>query len=80
MFKNPHGNSAGKLIEEAALKGLTLGGAQVSPNHANFIVNYSHQATSQDIYDLSVHVQQEIERQYGITLEREVILIGRWHR
>lgn len=79
MFKNPHGVSAGKLIDEAGLKGRSFGGARVSENHANFIVNHDHTATSSDIFELSKIVEHEIEKHTGIRLEREVMLLGRWN-
>lgn len=80
MFKNPRGISAGKLIDEAGMKGHSFGGARVSEHHANFIVNYNHRATSNEIMELSKVVQHEIEKSRNIRLEREVILIGRWNR
>lgn len=79
MFKNPHGISAGKLIDEAGLKGRSFGGARVSEHHGNFIVNHDHHATSSDIYELSKVVKHEIEKRDQINLEREVILLGRWN-
>ncbi len=79
MFKNPLGISAGKLIDEAGLKGRRFGGAGVSEHHANFIVNYNHTATSSDIDELAKIVANEVERREGIVLEREVIRLGRWN-
>jgi UDP-N-acetylmuramate dehydrogenase len=79
MFKNPRGISAGKLIDDAGLKGHSFGGARVSEHHANFIVNYNHSATSNDIYELSCIVEREILNRFDKKLEREVILIGRWN-
>ena len=78
VFKNPRGMSAGKLIDDAGLKGLSVGGASVSEHHANFIVNSSRTASSRDILELSSIVAQEIEKRNGTLLEREIILIGRW--
>ena len=75
-----HGISAGKIIDEAGLKGRSFGGARVSEQHGNFIVNYNHKATSGDIYELSKIVEQEILKKDNIQLEREVILLGRWNR
>lgn len=76
FFKRPEGHFAGKLIEDAKLKGLTVGGAQVSPLHAGFIVNNGG-ATAQDVIDLMVIVQNTVKDACGITLEPEVRIIGR---
>ncbi len=75
IFKRPPGTYAGLLIENAHLKGLRRGGAQVSEQHANFIVNTGG-ATAQDIWDLSCEVINKVEKDCGITLEREVIFVG----
>lgn len=74
VFKNPPGDSAGRLIEQVGLKGFMLGGAIVSPLHANYIIN-TGQATATDILNLIRHVQQEVEQQTGIMLELEVRII-----
>ena len=75
VFKRPEGNYAGTLIEKCGLKGYSIGGAIVSPKHANFILNENN-ATSSDIYNLINHVIKEVHKQTGITLEPEVRLIG----
>lgn len=75
IFKNPAGDFAGRLIEAAGLKGAQEGQAQVSMVHANFIVNLGR-ATAMDVYRLSERVQKEVAQQFGVTLEREVKLIG----
>tara|TARA_B100000674_G_scaffold106678_1_gene78291 strand:- start:115 stop:996 length:882 start_codon:yes stop_codon:yes gene_type:complete len=75
VFKNPQNNYAGKLIEELGLKGLTIGGAQVSTMHSNFIVNYSN-ATSEDIFQLITLIQQKVLQKKGIFLHPEVRMIG----
>jgi len=75
FFKRPEGNFAGKLIEEAGLKGLTLGGAQVSPLHAGFIINTGG-ATTKDIIGLMRLVQNTVYDKTGIKLEPEVRIIG----
>ena len=75
VFRNPPGDHAARLIESCGLKGLTLGGAQVSPKHANFIVNVGG-ATAQDIESLVNHVQGEVMAKTGITLVREVRIVG----
>jgi len=78
IFKNPPGEYAGRLIEKAGLKGRTEGGAQVSPEHANFIVNLGS-ATASDVRNLMNLVQQEVWSRCGVWLEPEVRLIGEWH-
>jgi UDP-N-acetylmuramate dehydrogenase len=76
VFKNPQGDSAGRLIEAAGLKGYRIGDAQVSERHANFIVNRGH-ARANDILMLIRHVGRQVERQFGVTLELEVKIVGR---
>ncbi len=71
FFKNPHGDSAGRLIEAAGLKGSCCGGAMVSPVHANFIVN-TGRATAADIVALMEQVQETVFKQSGVRLEPEV--------
>ena|SRR3990167_1563845 len=71
IFKNPIGNSAGALIEKSGLKGLVIGGAEVSPKHANFIVNRSS-ATAKDVLELMNQVQYLVEQSTGIQLEMEI--------
>ena len=75
VFKNPTNNYAAKLIEELGLKGLKIGGAEVSTMHANFIVN-SSKANSQDILDLITVIQQKVLQKKGIFLQPEVRMIG----
>lgn len=74
VFRNPTDNFAGHLIEESGLKGYKIGGALVSPKHANFIVNYNH-ATAKDIRDLIMHVKKEVKKHKKIDLlvEQEFI-------
>ena len=74
-FKRPVGNFAGKLIEEANLKGFNIGGAYVSEKHAGFIVNKG-EATAADIYQLIEHVIEEVRKNAGVTLEPEVKMLG----
>lgn len=74
FFKNPPGDWAGRLIEEAGLKGLSRGGAMVSEKHANFIVN-SGGATPDDIIGLMKEVQEKVYRRSGVMLEPEVHLL-----
>ena len=75
IFKNPTGASAGKLIDECGLKGTKIGGAEVSPKHANFIVNPSS-ATAEDVLDLIDLVRKRVKSQTGIELELEIQPIG----
>jgi UDP-N-acetylmuramate dehydrogenase len=84
VFKNPAGPSwkrddgprtAGQLIEAAGLKGFSIGGAQVSPMHANYFVNLGG-AKAADVRQLIEHVQQVVEERFGVRLEPEVKLIG----
>lgn len=77
IFKNPPGDYAGRLIESCGLKGYTIGGAQVSPIHANFFINTGN-ATASDYYALIQHVYEVVLNQTGIELEMEVELIGEW--
>ena len=75
VFKNPEKVSAGKLIEEAGLKGLKIGDAQVSPKHANFIVNLGN-ARATDIILLIKKIQQDVFHRTGLMLELEWKIIG----
>ena len=75
-FKRPEGYFAGALIEGAGLKGLTVGGAQVSEKHAGFIIN-TGSATAKDILDLIELVRQKVLENSGVTLEPEVRILGR---
>ncbi|OIP91446.1 MAG: UDP-N-acetylenolpyruvoylglucosamine reductase [Syntrophobacterales bacterium CG_4_8_14_3_um_filter_58_8] len=75
VFKNPRDCPAGRLIEEAGLKGVRIGDAQVSEKHANFIVNRGH-ATAADILRLVALIQQRVLEKKGRTLETEVQIIG----
>ncbi len=74
-FRNPPGDHAARLIEAAGLKGLRVGGAEVSRKHANFIVN-TGDATARDIEELLEQVQGEVEKQFGIRLVPEVHRVG----
>jgi hypothetical protein len=76
-FTNPPGDSAGRLIDAAGLKGRRVGGAEVSPLHANFIVNRDH-ATAGDVYTLMRAMQDAVYAQAGVWLAPEVQLVGRW--
>ena len=75
VFKRPSGRFAGALIEGCGLKGLCVGGAQVSPLHAGFIVNNGG-ATERDVLELISVVQQRVFDETGVRLERELKLLG----
>jgi UDP-N-acetylmuramate dehydrogenase len=74
-FKNPPSDFAGRLIENAGLKGKRVGDVEVSPQHANFFVNTGH-ATAQDYYTLIKLVQQKVAQTTAIQLELEIELVG----
>lgn len=75
VFKRPPGHYAGKLIQDSGLQGKQIGGAQVSLKHAGFIVN-KEGCSAQEYIDLIHYVQNKVKEKYGITLEREVRIIG----
>lgn len=75
VFRNPPGDHAARLIETAGLKGKRIGGAEVSPKHANFIINVDD-ATAADIEGLIELVQQTVERVHGVELIHEVRIVG----
>lgn len=77
-FRNPVEGSAGRIIDNLGLKGKTVGGAQVSFSHANFIINPEGKATSSDIFELSRLIHETVFKETGIDLQREVRLIGDW--
>ena len=77
IFKNPPGDYAGRLIESCGLKGYAIGGAQVSPVHANFFIN-KNKATATDYYRLIQYVREVVQQQTGVLLEPEVELVGTW--
>lgn len=74
-FKRPEGHFAGKLITDAGLKGYAHGGASVSTKHAGFVVNNGG-ATAADVHAVIRHVQDEVERQFGVRLEPELRFLG----
>ena len=74
VFKRPEGYFVGKLIEEAGLRGKTIGGAQVSTKHTGFIVNIGN-ATCKDILDLIKYIQDTVYNKFGVKLETEVEII-----
>ena len=75
IFKNPPGDYAGRLIDAAGLKGYSIGGAQVSSVHGNFIVNTGH-ATATDILELISHIQKVVYAQSGVQLTLEVQMLN----
>jgi UDP-N-acetylmuramate dehydrogenase len=77
VFKNPPGDHSGRLVEAAGLKGAIHGGAQISPKHANFIVNNGG-ATAADILALIALARRTVLERFGVALELEVELRGAW--
>jgi UDP-N-acetylmuramate dehydrogenase len=77
VFRNPEGDSAGRLIDELGLKGLAEGGAMISPRHANFIVN-TGTATASDVRRLGDRAREVVLAERGIDLQYEIELVGDW--
>lgn len=77
MFKNPPDDYAGRLIEQAGLKGTRIGDAQISDLHANFFINLGD-ATARDIYNLIELAQRTVKTKFGVMLELEIELVGDW--
>jgi UDP-N-acetylmuramate dehydrogenase len=78
FFRNPPGDrSAGALIDQAGLKGFGIGGASVSPKHANFLVN-DGRGTAADVRHLAEHVRAVVAERFGIELQPEVMFLGDW--
>ncbi|MFQ3566771.1 MAG: UDP-N-acetylmuramate dehydrogenase [Aggregatilineales bacterium] len=77
IFKNPPGDYAGRLIEACGLKGCMIGGAQISPVHANFFINLGA-ATAADYRALIEHARAVVAREQGVELETEIELLGDW--
>jgi UDP-N-acetylmuramate dehydrogenase len=71
IFKNPPGRSAGRLIDEAGLKGFRVGDAQVSLEHGNFLVNHGH-ASAAEFAELMDEVRRQVQERHGVELEPEV--------
>ncbi len=75
MFKNPTGDSAGRLIDISGLKGYRIGGAEVSKVHGNFILNIDN-ATAEDVLKLVAYIQDQVREKTGISLQTEVKRLG----
>lgn len=78
IFKNPPGDHAGRLIEAAGLKGLSVGSVQVSPIHANFFVNRDDEATAGDYMELICQVRERVYAAFNLRLELEIQALGDW--
>lgn len=76
VFKNPEGFSAGELIEKAGLKGMSIGGAEISEKHCNYFLTRPD-ATTKDFVELIKYVKDKVKKDFGITLELEVKVIGK---
>ncbi|MHC1741385.1 MAG: UDP-N-acetylmuramate dehydrogenase [Anaerolineaceae bacterium] len=76
-FKNPVGDFAGRLIEASGLKGSKIGGVEVSPIHANFLVN-DGSASAQDYHKLISLVQKTVKEKFSVDLDLEIELLGEW--
>jgi UDP-N-acetylmuramate dehydrogenase len=77
VFKNPPGDSAGRLVQAAGLKGMREGAAVISELHGNFIVNEGG-ATAADVARLIERARAEVKRRFNIEIEPEVEMVGRW--
>jgi UDP-N-acetylmuramate dehydrogenase len=77
VFRNPPGDSAGRIIDQLGLKGHRVGGAAVSPKHANFIVN-TGDATADDVHTLAELIRETVQREHGLELAYEVEFVGDW--
>ncbi len=75
IFKNPKGYSAGELIEKCDLKGKKIGGAQVSFQHANFIINFTGKAKAEDVMNLIKLIKSVVKDKTGIKLEEEIVFL-----
>jgi len=77
MFKNPPNDFAGRLIEEAGLKGTRIGQAEISPLHANFFINHGN-ACASDVFALIQLARREVSEKFGVSLEPEIEFVGDW--
>ena len=74
-FKRPEGYFAGKLVQDAGLRGFQVGGAQVSEKHCGFVINAGG-ATAADVMRLMKEVSEKVQKEFGVALEPEVKRIG----
>jgi UDP-N-acetylmuramate dehydrogenase len=74
-FKRPPGYYAGKLIQDAGLKGYQIGGAQVSEKHSGFVINKDH-ASAKDVIDLINHIKKTVDSKFGVELNTEILIVG----
>lgn len=74
-FKRPEGHFAGKLIDEAGLRGFRVGGAQISEKHCGFVINRGD-ATAEDVMELCRQVQERVFRQFGVNMDMEIRKLG----
>jgi UDP-N-acetylmuramate dehydrogenase len=77
VFRNPPDDSAGRLIEAADLKGKVIGGAIISPKHANFIINQGN-ASAQDVFELLLLARNTVKKKFGVELVPEIEVMGEW--
>lgn len=75
IFRNPSDASVGKMVEDLGLKGFSIGGAQVSPKHANFIVNTGG-ASASDVAKVLLYVRNSVKEAYGVELKPEIKFLG----
>ncbi|MBT3711804.1 MAG: UDP-N-acetylmuramate dehydrogenase, partial [Anaerolineae bacterium] len=75
MFKNPEGDYAGRLIEEAGLKGTRIGNVEISDIHANFFINHGETKAS-DVIALVQLAQESVKEKFGVSLELEIEVVG----
>jgi UDP-N-acetylmuramate dehydrogenase len=79
MFKNPPGDFAARLIDQAGLKGTRIGGVTISTKHANFFIN-DQNASAEDVWKLAQLVKKTVKEKFGVMLELEVELLGNWQQ
>ncbi len=77
IWKNPPGKATGKLIQDLGLKGYSHGNAMISHEHANFIIHHG-KADANDVFRLILKVEEQVEKKYGIILDREIKILGKF--